>query len=69
MIRGIFMKRLTILLDNDDVITTFIDDILNEYNETYSTNYLPKDITFWRINETLNLEENIFDLITYDFFS
>ena len=48
------MKRLTVLLDCDDVITTFIDDLLNEYNETYSTNYLPKDITFWRINETLN---------------
>lgn len=53
------MKRLTVLLDMDDVITTFINDLLNEYNETYSTNYLPKDITFWRINETLNLKENI----------
>ena len=61
------MKRLTVLLDFDDVITTYIDDLLNEYNETHSTNYLPKDITFWRINETLNLKEHIFDLVTYDF--
>lgn len=42
-------KDFRILIDMDDTITNFLEEVINEYNKTYGTNHLIDEITEWVI--------------------
>ena len=42
-------KPITIGIDCDDVITTFIETVVSEYNSIYGTNHSADEITTWEI--------------------
>lgn len=44
------MKQLTILLDCDDTISTFMETCINKYNEIYGTNHSINEINGWYVD-------------------
>ena len=42
-------KDFRILIDMDDTITNFLEEVINEYNKTYGTNHSIKEVTEWVI--------------------
>lgn len=61
------MHKPRILLDLDDTITDFLDELVNRYNIKYGTNYTKEHCYKWEINEIF--EHNILELIDEeDFF-
>ena len=42
-------KPIIIGLDMDDTITTFLETVVNEYNDVYGTNHDVEEITTWEI--------------------
>lgn len=42
-------KDFRILIDMDDTITNFLEEVINEYNKTYGTNHLIDEVTEWVI--------------------
>ena len=42
-------KPIIIGLDMDDTITTFLETVVNEYNNVYGTNHDVEEITTWEI--------------------
>lgn len=56
-----------VLLDLDDVITDFADELVSRYNRKYGTNFTKEHCTRWELNEIF--EHNILELIDEeDFF-
>ena len=42
-------KKFRILIDMDDVITCYLEDVVKEYNRIYGTNHSIEEITSWEI--------------------
>lgn len=42
-------KNFRILIDMDDTMTNFLEEVIKEYNKTYGTNHLIDEITEWVI--------------------
>ncbi len=42
-------KDFRILIDMDDTITNFLEEVINEYNKTYGTNHSIDEVTEWVI--------------------
>lgn len=42
-------KKFRILIDMDDTITNFLEEVINEYNKTYGTSHLIDEVTEWVI--------------------
>jgi 5'(3')-deoxyribonucleotidase len=42
-------KKFRILIDMDDTITNFLEEVINEYNKTYGTSHSIDEVTEWVI--------------------
>lgn len=42
-------KKFRILIDMDDTITNFLEEVINEYNKTYGTSHSMDEVTEWVI--------------------
>ena len=42
-------KNFRILIDMDDTMTNFLEEVINEYNKTYGTNHSIDEVTEWVI--------------------
>ena len=42
-------KNFRILIDMDDTMTNFLEEVIKEYNKTYGTNHLIDEVTEWVI--------------------
>jgi len=49
-------KKFRILIDMDDTITNFLEEVINEYNKTYGTSHSIDEVTEWLYLVVLNMD-------------
>lgn len=54
-------KKFRILIDMDDTITNFLEEVINEYNKTYGTSHSIDEVTEWVIPSSF--EHGLFSVL------